>query len=360
MASLEPAFPAALRAGSAGMPSAAHSPVVLAAAATGIVEQIERRGGDIDSIFGNTGLSPAMAGSPTLPIKLACFCRLFEEAAHHTGDGNFGLWFGNQFQPHDLGLWGYLAVSSPTLGTALRKIIETFPFHQQHSLLRLAPQGNGLLMLQYQIRAPDIVERRQDAELSLGMFLNIFRECLGRGWTPETVYFEHPRPLDPDEHETAFGAPAYFSQPTNALVFRPSVLEHPMPRRDPRMMAMMHACLEALGSKVEDCEPLIDRVRMVVRTRLPEGRPSLEAIGEDLRVSPASIRRELARVGFTYKGLVQTVRRELAFAYLRQGHLPLSEIAFLLGYSELSAFSRAVRRWTGRSPKTVRSRLLSG
>lgn len=338
----------------------AAAPVVLASAATGIVEHIERRGGDIDSIFGNTGVSPAMAGSPTLPIKLACFCRLFEEAARQTGDGNFGLWFGNQFRPHDLGLWGYLAVSSPTLGAALRNIIDTFPFHQQHSLLRLAPRNDGLLMLQYQIRAPDIVERRQDADLSLGMFLNIFRECLGRGWTPETVWFEHPRPMDAEQHEAAFGAPACFSQPANALVFRPEVLERPMPRRDPKMTAMMRACLEALGSKADDFEPLTDRVRMAVRTRLPDGWPSLEAIGEDLRLSPASIRRELARIGLTYKGLVQAVRRELALSYLRQRHLPLSEIAFLLGYSELSAFSRAVRRWTGRSPKSVRNRLLDG
>lgn len=338
----------------------AAAPVVLASAATGIVEHIERRGGDIDSIFGNTGVSPTMAGSPTLPIRLACFCRLFEEAARQTGDGNFGLWFGNQFRPHDLGLWGYLAVSSPTLGVALRNIIDTFPFHQQHSLLRLAPRNDGLLMLQYQIRAPDIVERRQDADLSLGMFLNIFRECLGRGWTPETVYFEHPRPVDAEQHEAAFGAPACFSQPTNALVFRPEALKHPMPRRDPKMMAMMRACLEALGSKADDFEPLTDRVRMAVRTRLPDGWPSLEAIGVDLRLSPASIRRELARIGLTYKGLVQAVRRELALSYLRQRHLPLSEIAFLLGYSELSAFSRAVRRWTGRSPKSVRNRLLDG
>lgn len=338
----------------------AAAPVVLASAATGIVEHIERRGGDIDSIFGNTGVSPAMAGSPTLPIKLACFCRLFEEAARQTGDENFGLWFGNQFRPHDLGLWGYLAVSSPTLGTALRNIIDTFPFHQQHSLLRLAPRNDGLLMLQYQIRAPDIVERRQDADLSLGMFLNIFRECLGRGWTPETVYFEHPRPLDAEQHEAAFGAPACFSQPANALVFRPEVLKQPMPRRDPKMTAMMRACLEALGSKADDFEPLTDRVRMAVRTRLPDGWPSLEAISEDLRLSPAGIQRELARIGLTYKGLVQAVRRELALSYLRQRHLPLSEIAFLLGYSELSAFSRAMRRWTGRSPKSVRNRLLDG
>ena len=143
-------------------------------------------------------------------------------------------------------------------------------------------------------------------------------------------------------------------------MFRPEVLKQPMPRRDPKMTAMMRACLEALGSKADGFEPLTDRVRMAVRTRLPDGWPSLEAISEDLRLSPAGIQRELARIGLTYKGLVQAVRRELALSYLRQRHLPLSEIAFLLGYSELSAFSRAMRRWTGRSPKSVRNRLLDG
>ena len=213
-------------------------------------------------------------------------------------------------------------------------------------------------MLQYQIRAPDIVERRQDAELSLGMFLNIFRECLGRSWTPEAIYFEHPKPLDAEQHEAAFGAPVCFAQPANALLFRPDVLDRPMPRRDARMMTMMHDCLEALGSRSSHFEPLVDRVRMVIRNRLPGGWPSLEAIGEELRVSPSCIQRELAGLGLTYKGLVQVIRRDLAFAYLRQRHLPLSEIALLLGYSELSAFSRAVRRWTGRSPRAVRGRLL--
>ena len=353
-------LPGALRAGGPAFSVAGvgQRPFVLAAAATGIVEQIESRGGDVDSIFGNTGVSPSMAGSPTLQIGLADFCRLFEESARRTGDANFGLWVGNQFRPHDLGLWGYLAVSSPTLGAALQNIVETFPCHQQHSLLGLWSRGDGRLMLHYQIRAPDIVERRQDAELSLGMFLNIFRECLGRSWTPEAVHFEHPRPPDADQHETAFGAPACFAQPSNALVFRPDVLERPMPRRDPRMMAMMHACLETLGSRAGACEPLLDRVRMAVRTRLPEGWPSLEAISDELRLSPGTIQRELARLGLTYKELVQATRRKLAFSYLRQHHLPLSEIAFLLGYSELSAFSRAVRRWTGESPKAVRARLL--
>jgi len=97
-------------------PSADGKPIVLAAAATGILDQIHASRGDVDQIFGNAGIAPAMAGSPTLKLQLSSFCHLFEEASHQTGNDNFGLWFGNQFQPRDLGLWGYAAVSSPTVG----------------------------------------------------------------------------------------------------------------------------------------------------------------------------------------------------------------------------------------------------
>lgn len=301
-----------------------------------------------------------MAGLPTLQMKLSSFCQLYEEAARQTKNPSFGLWFGNQFMPHDLGLWGYAAISSPTLGAALENWVELFPYHQELSMLRLTSRDDGMAMLEYQILAPDIIERSQDAELSLGMFLNLFRECLGRHWTPEEVFLEHPMPEDAEAHETAFGAPTYFSQPVNALVFRPEILEQPMPRRDLALMTIMRTCLEQLGSRRDKYETLGDHVRMVVRTKLTEGCPSLETVSEEMGLSPSSIQRELAMDGLTYKELVQATRRDLALSYLKQRHLPLSEVALLLGYSELSAFSRAVRRWTGESPKAIRSRLLSG
>ncbi len=336
------------------------APVILASAATGIVDSICDQGGDIDSIFGNAGLAPSMAGEPTLQLRLSSFCRLFEESARKTENPNFGLWFGNQFKPHDLGLWGYVGVSSLTMGAALENLVSYFPYHQEKSMLRLSARTDGMMMLEYQILAPEIVERRQDAELSLGMFLNVFRECLGKDWQPEEVFFEHPKPEAAEEHEKAFGAATYFSQPTNALIFRPEILEHPMPRRDLGLMTMMQTCLEQLGSRNDGFESVTDRVRSVIRMKLPEGCPTLEVVGEALQLSSASIQRELSLVGLTYKELIHTTRYDLAHSYLKQRHLPLSEIAFLLGYSELSAFSRAVRRWTGESPRAMRSRLIGG
>jgi len=330
------------------------APIVLASAATGLVPFIERMGGDVDRVFGNSGISPDMAGSPTLKLKLRDYCRLFEEAARRTKHDNFGLWFGQQFRPRDLGLWGYAVVSSPTLGSAIGNLVGLFHFHQESSVMNLTRTEMGLARLSYQVTASDIVERRQDAELSLGMFLNVIREACGETWSPEEVYFEHPRPQAWKEHEDAFGAPCYFSQKANALVFRPEILDRPMPGSDLKLLAMMTTCLESLGSHRDLGDSVYDRVRTAIRVNLPSGAPSVEEVAAELRLSLSAVHRELAGRNLTYKDTLEAVRRDLAVMYLRQRQMPLTEIALLLGYSELSAFTRAFTRWAGHSPSHFR------
>jgi len=339
--------------GPAAVPTGA-APAILASAATGIVGHIERLHGDIDSIFGNAGIAPEMAGMPTLQLRLAAFITLFEEEARRTHQDNFGLWFGNQFMPRDLGLWGYAAISSPTVGSALENLVNLFCYQQGSSFLRCVKRKDGLLRLEYQIVAPDIVARRQDAELSLGMFLNVIRESLGPKWAPEEVHFEHPRPQAWKEHESAFDAPVYFSQPTNALVFRTDILGHSMPARDLQLLAVMQTCMEQLGPTSAAADGLFDRICAAIRMRLANGYPTLEQVAHDLRISPGAVQRELSDHNVTYKDAVETTRRNLAEMYLQQRQLPLTEIALLLGYSELSAFSRAFTRWTGTSPRHYR------
>lgn len=334
-----------------------QEPSVLAAAATGIVDCIERNKGDVDRIFGHSGLAPEMACSPTLQLSLTSYCQLFEQSSRLTKNDNFGLWFGNQFNPRDLGLWGYAAISAPTLGAALSTLVELFPLHQQSSSMRLGMGSEGLSKLEYRVEAPEIVERRQDAELSLGMFQNVIRECLGSSWCADEVHFEHPRPEGWRDHERAFGAPVYYSQPTNALLLNHKQLSAPMPAYDLRLLTAMKQCLELLAERSDLPPSITDRVRVIVRASLPEGIPALEDISAELRLPIRTLLRELHYDGLSYRSLVEMTRRDLALYYVRQRQLPFSEIAFLLGYSELSAFSRAVQRWTGMSPRALRKEL---
>lgn len=331
-------------------------PHVLAPAATGVDRFINRHGGDVDQIFGEAGVDPECIGNPTVGMYLKSFCNLFECASTNTQHDNFGLWFGNQFQPNDLGLWGYAAISSPTLGTALDNLIDLFRFHQQCSMMRLATTNKKLIQLEYQVRDPQILQRRQDAELSLGMFLNVIRECLGSDWQPEEVYFEHPKPENSREHENAFNAPVFFSQRVNAIVFSPEILERRMPNCDLKLMSLTRVCLESLHTETPFSQNLTDRIRNIIRIKLADGYPSLESVAESVYMSPSAIQRNLAWEGLTYTELVEETRKNLAEMYFKQRNLSLSEIAYLLGYSELSAFSRAFRRWTGYSPREFRGR----
>lgn len=331
------------------------TPGVLASAATGLPEHVARAGGDIDRVCGRSGVDPALVGQPTLSLELAAYCALFEEAAAQTRDGNFGLRFGQTFKPRDLGLIGYAAVSSPTLGAALDNFVALFAHHQQSTLMSFADIGSGLVKLAYQVQVPDIVARRQDAELSLGMFLNIIREACGPAWAPEEVHFEHPKPEGWRAHEGTFSAPVFFSQESNALVFRRSACARPMPAPDLKLLSIARQCLICVGAKPVPRQSLSDQVRSAIRARLAQGYPTIEDIANALTCSIAAIQRELAREHLTYKDAVEAVRKELAIHYVRQRDLVLSEIAFLLGYSELSAFSRAFHRWTGVSPRAFRS-----
>lgn len=332
-------------------------PHVLAPAATGVDQFINEHGGDIDLVFGEAGVDPNCIGNPTIGMCLKSFCGLFESASSNTQNDNFGLWFGNQFQPDDLGLWGYAAISSPTLGNALNNLIDLFRYHQQCSMLRLTATNERWCQLEYQVRDPHIVARRQDAELSLGMFFNLFRECMGRNWHPEEVYFEHPKPENSKEHERAFNAPVFFSQKFNAIVFDPSILEKHMPNPDLKLMSITRACLETLHTDTPFNQNLTDKIRNLIRIKLADGYPSLEQIAESLYMSTSAIQRNLAWEGLSYTDLVEEVRKSLAEMYFRQRNLSLSEIAYLLGYSELSAFSRAFRRWTGHSPREYRGKV---
>ena len=335
-------------------------PRVLAPAATGAAEFFSHYGGDPDRVFGETGIDPDLTPDPTLNLGLINYCRLFEQAARWTQNDNIGLWFGQQFKPSQLGMLGYVAIHSPTLKNGLRNLVEMFPYHQQATLMRLADtDADGCLKLEYQINDGRIVAQRQDAELSLGMFTNIFRHCLGNDWAPEEIHFEHPTPECPKEHERAFHAPVYFSQPTNAIVFKRDALDAPMPGHDLRLLGILLCCLAQLGSG-QIVEPSItDRVRGLLRSQLADGYRTLDEIADSLQLPVWTVQRRLADDGMTYKELVETTRRDLAFMYLRQVHIPISEIAFLLGYSELSAFSRAFHRWTGAAPMIWRRKALA-
>jgi AraC-like DNA-binding protein len=325
---------------------------VLAAAATGFREFLARNGGEAEPLLCDVGVDDRHLTDANIALDLRAYVALMEKAAKRTQNDNFGLWYGQQFQPEMLGLIGGIAISAPTLGHGLTSLARMFPFHQQATATAFLGEG-GYMRLEYSIMDGGIMDRRQDAELTMGMFANVLRHGLGPTWAPEEVHFEHIRPPGWREHEQAFSAPIYFGRRTNALVFSNREMARPMPRGDLRRMNSLCEQLVNVGRDRGDV-PLSARVMGEIRRRLPDGLPTVEAVADALGVPRWTLQRRLADGGHTFSELVDLVRKNLAKQYVSDAYVPLLDIAETLGYSELSAFSRAFRRWFGVSPSVFR------
>lgn len=325
---------------------------VLAAAASGLSQFIMHQGGDIDRVFGISGINPELLGNPTMSLSLVNYCRVMEEAAHNSGIDNFGLYYGKQFKPQALGLIGYIGLCSATLEQALHNVVRAFPYHQHDTLVQLVDKGD-CWHLNYQVRHGAILQRRQDAELTLCMFLNLIRHAMGPHWSPREVYFEHPRPIAWHEHCKIFDAPIWFDQPTNCLVIPKNEGQRAMPESDPMLLMVTQDAIRQLNNRTAT-QPFIDLIRSQVQLAIPQGEPVLELIAENMGMSSWSLQRRLRAEGNSFTTIVDKVRCEMACSYLQQQQLSVTEMALLLGYSEVSAFSRAFRRWFGISPRQWR------
>lgn len=335
-------------------PSANSNRGVLSAAANGLDGFIVQHGGDLDRVFGRAGIDPEHLLHPTLSLPLTNYCKVLEEAACQTGCDNFGLRYGQQFQPQALGLLGYIGLCSATLEDALINFAQAFPFHQHSTLIELVDLGE-CYRFDYQVRHGAISERRQDAELTMGMALNLVRHVLGPDWAPRHVAFEHGRPHDWHEHRDAFQSDVGFSQACNSLLIpKRDLIGKAMPGSDPILLMLIKDAIRQLGDNGRETS-LLEQTRQTIQRTLHLGEPALDEVAHTLGLSEWALQRKLREQGLSFTQLVDQIRQQSAIVHLKQPDMSITRLASILGYSETSAFSRAFKRWFGLSPKQWRS-----
>lgn len=325
---------------------------VLATVMIGLEEYIQHQGGNSEIILNRSGLTQNLVEKPNQPISLAKYCKAIDEAAKQTGNDNFGLWFGHQYSIEAFGLVGYLCLSSKTLREAIYHLTKYFPIHQQNSLVAFK-EDQGICRLEYRITDGYILHRRHDAELTIALFLNIMRHALGQFWSPCEINFEHTRPESYKDHHKVFNSDVYFSQAHNAIVFKSDVLDKKMPQHNDILLNVMKHSLETIGEIHLNTASLnlLSKVRNELQILLPAGKANLDFIANNLNIPSWTLQRRLSEQGISFKYLLEQTRQELAVHYLENENMSISELADLLGYTEISAFSRAFQRWYGLPPK---------
>ena len=314
-----------------------------------VARHLEARGRPSGLILKEVGLDASGVQDADARIPFAKQAALFEAAASHLNDPCFGLHFGSSVNPLDVGVLGYVGTSSPTFGDGLRNIV---------TYLRVSTEGvHGKLAIEdrlafftVEIIDPRTRHRQQMYEFGLVMVMSFVRLIAGRRLIPEWVEFRHNRAEDLEGFERFFGCSVRFGQRKTSIVLKRGLLDLPSKSADERLLHILKGHCEGILDKRGDKADLKDEVEYLVASHLQAGAPVSQLVARELGMSERTMARRLAGLGTSFGQILEDVRRQLAIRYLDEPEVRTSQIAYLLGYSEPSAFNHAFRRWTGVSP----------
>ena len=274
---------------------------------------------------------------------------LLLRAPQHTA-----LHVAERYTPSDYGLVGFVAMNSATLGEALRHIVRYSGLWMDDPVVHLE---GCVVSVAYGGHYADSAGLRVATESAPAEILNGARVATQQTITPVEVRFAHAAPRDDSAYNKFFGCPVLFAQRDIAMVLRPEDLALPLPKADAQLGAFLRDMANQRASVAHAGEEsALDRVRAIVGEELQQGVPSFEIVARRLAMSDRTLRRRLEQNGTSFRALVDETRAGLARRYVRDKRLPLSEVAFMLGFSEPSAFHRAFKRWTDTTPSIWRSR----
>jgi len=282
---------------------------------------------------------------------------LWAEAPRLSGDDCFGLHAAERVRPGAFDVLGYTLRLSPTVGGAFQRLVRYHRLLHDQSEMRLRVHGREA-RLSFQL-FPEGTPRQQ-AEFSLAVFLLFVRQATGEDVIPRVAEFSHVEPADVSEHRRIFRAPLRFRRPRPVLVLPRPALDLPLLQADLGLLALLEKQVGALMMRLPPGEGLLDRVRRVVAEQLCGGDPTVERVAREMGTSPRTLHRRMQEAGTSFRMVVDGLRQDLARRYLGDQHLAIAEAAYLLGFSEASAFHRSFKRWTGQTPSEYRRTLAGG
>ena len=319
----------------------------------GLDAYMRSRGANAREALRRAGLEPGDLTDPDRRVPLIRYLEMLAICADLLGHPQFGLKFGAQYHPRHAGVVGNVALASRTLGEAFEMIGRYLPTVVEATVHGLDVSDGTALVYFYYID-PLMMSYRQKADWAIAFACNLMRAGLGDPrWTPQEVLLPQLADETPTERRTRaeiMGDNIRVGHPWAGIRFDASLLKHPMATADGMIESLMRHYGDLRLAALPDQRGEIEQLRREIARVLVNGKGGIEHLARATGTSVRTLQRRLKNAGVNYEELQNQVRKTLALNLLENESLALSEIAFSLGYSEVSAFNHAFRRWVGQSP----------
>ncbi|HUU71381.1 MAG TPA: AraC family transcriptional regulator [Burkholderiales bacterium] len=314
---------------------------------------LEMYGLDPDAMFRRHGIDPALLGEPEARIPARTWDSLTRDAADRISDPAFALNSARCWHPSNLGALGYAWLSSSTLRTGLGRLVRYWRLLGEASSARLADSPAGLTLTLTR-KTPDPETAAVLVDFSMSLLVDMCRMNAGSSLRPASIQLRRARPKHGEVYRRHFGCAVHFNAGEDSFTLSTKDVDRPLSTSNRQIAATLDQILaDRLGHL--DKRDVVARCQAGLFEQLVSGEVSEDAMAQQLHMSRRTLQRKLADADLTFQKLVDDTRRDLATRHLDDPRHSITDVTFLLGFSQQSAFTRAFKRWTGMSPSEYRA-----
>ena len=296
------------------------------------------------------GLPVAALDHADYQIPVSRVQALLADSAKSANSEEFGLLVGRAFKLSLKGPLGLLMREQTDVRAALEVLQRYLRYQNDNVEIRTEPVGGGLMVVP-ELISPRTRASRHMIDLTIAMYVQIFRGLLGDGWMPARVALARPAPADAEPYRTLLGAVEFGASFTGFLMTNGD-LATSLGGSDPQMAREIARYIEASGAP--HGARASETVSGLILRLLPDGECSIDRVAQHLGVDRRTVHRRLAAEGKSFTQLLEIARRDVATWQLSHGDQPLTEVTALVGFSSLSTFSRWFRTAYGMQPSEFR------
>lgn len=329
-------------------------PTVAAGPVRGLLDFAVAKGADRRALLAASGIAATDLDDQDNRIPFTSYVTLMREAKAGTCDPALALHFGAAVDMSEMSIVGLLGVSCGTVAEGLAqmnrygRLVVDLGIPQR---FRFEQGREGLWLVDAQPHARDFPELTESSFARIARGARIFTQLP----VLKAIHFTFAPPAYRAAFDQIFPAPVVFGSDKNAILIDGSIMSHPVQQQSRYVFGVLSERADALLAQLENSKTVRGRVESLLLPILHTGEAGIDAIAGKMAMSRWTLSRRLKEEGATFEKVLDELRHRMALDYLGAKKVSVNETAYLCGFSEPAAFSRAFKRWTGKSPRDLRT-----
>jgi len=312
---------------------------------------LEEYGHDSASLFHEVGFDPKLFNNPDARMSHEIADKLWSKMSELIDDPCFGLRAIKYWHPTQFGALGYAWLASSSLRTGFNRFDRYAHIVSEFINFQMEDTADGFVVTL--VAKPFVLDIPARADAALSLLVNLCRINAGEELNPLVVTFTHKEFPCSGEYYAFFRSSIQFEAATNSFTLPSEVIDQPLEGANPQLAHLSDQLMIRALAKLNR-DNIEQRVKAAIIEQLPSGDVSQIKVADALHMSVRNLQRKLKYMDTSFRELLNETRRELAKQYVTSSDMNLSEVTFLLGFSESSSFSRAYKRWHGVTPSEIR------